>query len=186
MGFAVIALPAMITSGLGMYITGKLTESWGLLTGYVAFLILFFTFIEARILCRHCPYYARDGSTIRCHANHGLPRVWRYDPAPMDRFEKTSLLLCFAFLGLFPILAEAYGLWGLYSDPSSDGMMRLATLGLMVTNMATVMAFLYILILFYCTRCVNFSCPLNRVPEDLVDEYLDRNPVMKEAWEARE
>lgn len=185
-GFAAIILPAMIAMGFGMYITCKLTESWEFLTVYAAFLMLFFTVIEARILCRHCPFYARSGSTIRCHANHGLPRVWEYDPTPMDRFEKTSLMLCFAFFGLFPILTEAYGLWNLYSDPSSNGLMRLAMLGITVTNIATMIAFLYLLTLFYCPQCINFSCPLNRVSEDIMEEYLDRNPVMKKTWEIRE
>jgi hypothetical protein len=35
-----------------------------------------------------------------------------------------------------------------------------------------------------CTRCVNFSCPLNGVPKILVDAYLRGNPVMLQAWEA--
>jgi hypothetical protein len=34
-----------------------------------------------------------------------------------------------------------------------------------------------------CSRCVNFSCPLNAVPRELVDAYLERNPVMRQAWE---
>jgi hypothetical protein len=29
---------------------------------------------------------------------------------------------------------------------------------------------------------VNFSCPLNVVPKEVVDEYLRRNPVMRRAW----
>jgi hypothetical protein len=35
----------------------------------------------------------------------------------------------------------------------------------------------------YCTRCANFSCPLNRVPKDIVDAYLTQSPVMRQAWE---
>ncbi len=34
-----------------------------------------------------------------------------------------------------------------------------------------------------CPDCVNFSCPLNRVPKDIIDEFLRRNPVMQAAWE---
>ncbi len=36
-----------------------------------------------------------------------------------------------------------------------------------------------------CSRCVNFSCPLNLVPNDVVDEFLGRNPVMRKAWEEK-
>ena len=34
-----------------------------------------------------------------------------------------------------------------------------------------------------CPSCLNFSCPLNQVPKRTVDEFLKRNPVMREAWE---
>jgi hypothetical protein len=30
---------------------------------------------------------------------------------------------------------------------------------------------------------VNFSCPLNHVSKEVVDAYLERNPVMRRAWE---
>jgi hypothetical protein len=36
---------------------------------------------------------------------------------------------------------------------------------------------------YTCSRCVNFSCPLNCVPKGIVDAYLVRNPVMRRAWE---
>ena len=34
-----------------------------------------------------------------------------------------------------------------------------------------------------CSKCPNFSCPLNWVPKNNVDEYLKKNPVMRKAWE---
>jgi hypothetical protein len=34
-----------------------------------------------------------------------------------------------------------------------------------------------------CAKCINFSCPLNRVPKEVVDDFLNRNPIMKKAWE---
>ena len=43
--------------------------------------------------------------------------------------------------------------------------------------------FFVVLRYHYCSRCVNFSCPLNQIPKSVVDEYLRRNPVMREAWE---
>lgn len=44
-------------------------------------------------------------------------------------------------------------------------------------------SFFYNLVRNTCIRCVNFSCPLNRVPKHVVDVYLMRNPVMRSAWE---
>jgi len=29
---------------------------------------------------------------------------------------------------------------------------------------------------------VNFSCPLNNIPENVRKAYLEKNPVMGEAW----
>ena len=34
-----------------------------------------------------------------------------------------------------------------------------------------------------CLKCVNFSCLFNRVPKEVVDEYLKKNEVMRKAWE---
>ncbi|MFX1363208.1 MAG: hypothetical protein ACFE7A_07125 [Promethearchaeota archaeon] len=38
---------------------------------------------------------------------------------------------------------------------------------------------------FTCSRCINFSCLLNRVRKETVNEYLKRNPVIREAWERK-
>jgi hypothetical protein len=35
---------------------------------------------------------------------------------------------------------------------------------------------------YTCPQCVNFSCPLNSVPKEIVDAYLERNLVMRQAW----
>ena len=35
-----------------------------------------------------------------------------------------------------------------------------------------------------CTDCINFSCVLNRVPKEIRDEFLKKNPEMYEAWKA--
>jgi hypothetical protein len=34
-----------------------------------------------------------------------------------------------------------------------------------------------------CSKCPNFSCPLNVVPKSVVDDYLRHNTVMRKAWE---
>lgn len=182
-GFAALILPFVVTTGFGMILTGSLTGNWVPQAVYAVFILLFFTVVETRLLCRHCPYYARSGRTIRCHANYGLPKVWQYQPEPMNRKEKTCLIICLIFVGLYPFLTEAYGVWFLYSNYGSHGLIPLLGLtGIAITNVATAMSFLYLLIQFYCPHCVNFSCPLNKVPEGFVQEYLDKNPVMKNAW----
>ena len=33
-----------------------------------------------------------------------------------------------------------------------------------------------------CKHCANFSCAMNKVPDDIVQKFLDKNPTMKTAW----
>ena len=52
---------------------------------------------------------------------------------------------------------------------------------------ASLGAILFGTILFgwLCLRCVNFSCPFNRVPKNVVDGFLKENPKMRKAWEKK-
>ena len=52
-------------------------------------------------------------------------------------------------------------------------------------GVSAVIAGVFILRRNVCSRCINFSCPLNLVPKRLVDTYLDHNPRMRVAWEAK-
>jgi len=154
--FAVPALIGMIAGGYGRYI-------WG----YAAFMLIFFNAWEIRILCSHCPYYAEKGTTLHCIANYGSLKLWKYHPEPMSRAEKVQLgiglLILFGYPFPFLILGRQY---------------ILAFLALWAGVM-----FVWTLRKYTCSRCVNFSCPLNCVPKEIVDQYLIRNPVMKKAWE---
>lgn len=157
--FFTFALPAfigMIIGGYGWYILGE-----------VGFMIFFFSVWEIRILCSHCPYYAEEGRVLHCIANYGSPKIWKYHPEPMSRSEKIQLFIGFVFLCGYPfpflILGEQYvlafiALWG----------------GVI---------FFWTLRKYTCSHCVNFSCPLNLVPRNVVDEFLRRNPVMRKSWE---
>ncbi len=154
--FFIPALVGMIAGGYGWY-----------LTGWFAFMIVFFGFWEIRILCSHCPYYAQEGPVLHCIANYGCPKFWKFRPGPMTNPEKGQLFcgLLVLFGYPFPFMFIA-GQWILLSASVMGG-----TIFFMILNKYT------------CTQCINFSCPLNSVPKPLVDEYLRRNPVMREAWE---
>ena len=86
----------------------------------------------------------------------------------MSRFEKIQLITGFMILFGYPFPFMLYGGQFLLSFLTAWG-------GLI---------FIWTLSKYTCTACVNFSCPLNRVPKAVVDAYLLKNPVMKEAWEA--
>ncbi len=156
-GFAIPAIIGVIRGGYG----------WWLL-GWFAFDMFFFNVWESRILCSHCPYYAEKGSTLHCIANYGSIKLWKYHPKPMSRAEKIQLWIGLAILSGFPfpflLLGRQWALafitfWGL-------------------------VLFFWTLNKYTCSRCVNFSCPLNRTPKEFRDEYLRRNPTMRKAWEA--
>jgi hypothetical protein len=159
--FMYLAVPAVI---------GLILSGYGLfLLGWLAFMLFFFGVWESRILCAHCPFYAERDRTLHCIANYGFPKFWRYHPEPMNAEEKAQLLVGFAVLGGYPLPFLILGRQWIFVALTILG-------GLM---------FFRTLLQFTCTRCVNFSCPLNRVPKPIVDAYLMRNPVMREAWEAK-
>jgi len=184
MGFLLPALAFCLLAIFGMVLTGILTKLWWPLIAFGGFCIFFFVFFEIRILCSHCPYYARSGWTLHCLANHGIFKLWRYHPEPMNRFEKTSLVICLLIFGLFPLGTQVYGVWIAASQYSILGLWSLlAMVGMMGATLLTLIAFFTVPLTFICPRCVNFSCPFNRVGKKQVDAYLRRNPVMREAWE---
>lgn len=157
--FTLIAIPA----GIGLVHGGY---AWALV-GWVAFSMFFFNVWESRILCRHCPYYAERGRILHCIANYGIFKPFRFNPAPMSRGEKAQLSFAFALL-LLVLLAflVAAGEWVM----------------LFLTIWGTGV-WLFTMQKYVCSACVNFSCPLNRVPKPIVDAYLKRNPAMRQAWE---
>lgn len=156
LSFMFPALIGMILSGFGLY-----------LLGWVGLATIFFGFWEIRILCSHCPYYAEKGTILHCIANYGCPKFWKYHPEPISNSEKIQLLIGFIIMFGYPfpflILGEQFVL-------------------LLLTVWGLTM-FFWTLQKYTCSECVNFSCLLNRVPEEIVDEYLKRNPVIRKAWE---
>lgn len=161
--FMALAFGYMLPAGIGLILGGQIAA----LLGWIAFMLFFFNVWEIRILCSHCPYYAEPGRTLRCIANYGSLKLWRYHPEPMSRSERRQLYAGFVLFGGLPFPFLLAG-----------GQLVLALLagwGLLV--------FFFTLKKTICPTCVNFSCPLNGVPKVTVDAYLRRNPTMRAAWE---
>ncbi|HHE71577.1 MAG TPA: hypothetical protein ENL34_04770 [Chloroflexi bacterium] len=154
-GFALPATIGVIHSSYGWY-----------LLGWLAFALFFFQVWESRILCSHCPYYAEKSRILHCIANYGVMKLWHYRPAPMSQAEKIQLWIGFAILMGYPfpfmILGHQFS-WAI------------------VAFWAAVL-FFWTLWKDTCARCVNFSCPLNHVPQDIIETYLERNPTIRRAW----
>jgi hypothetical protein len=159
--FLTFAIPAIIGVILGGY-------GW-FLFGWLLFAVLNFTFWEMYVLCRHCPFYARKGFILQCLANSGTPKFYKYAPGPMSMWESVQLIIIFIILIGYPfpflILGGQYIMTGL------------AAWGAIM--------FYWTLHKYTCTKCVNFSCPLNAVPKQIVDAYINKNTVISEAWQEK-
>lgn len=183
-GFLVISFSYIFVAFFGMAVTGLLTGVWWPLIAMIVFFPVFFVFLEIRVLCSHCPFYAEESSILHCLANHGIPKLWRYRPEPLNKIEKISVLSGFLFFFLVPFLAQAYGIWFLVKRYEVfDLITLLGLLGIAGATLFAAITMISIVFIHHCPKCVNFSCPLNKVPKSLVDEYLERNPIMKKAWE---
>jgi hypothetical protein len=161
--FFMIILPFFVTAIGGMIVSGY---GWWLI-GWMAYMLFFFFVWEARVLCSHCPYWAAEGRVLRCHANYGVIKIWRYRPQPMSRSEQVQFLAGVVVFILYPLIFLLAGEEYL-----------LAAIGL-----ASAASFGYLLRRNICSRCVNFSCPLNNVPKEVANAFLRRNPMMRQAWE---
>jgi len=154
MDFAVLWLTWMLPFLAGM-ILGRF---WLALAVWVALAAVFFIYVEALVLCRHCPHYAEPGRVLSCHANSGLPKIPRIRPGPMTLLEKVVWLGYVAVLVLYYVpFFVVSGQWLL--------------LGL--TTWAGI-AFTWTLQRTQCNRCYNLACPVNRVPAAVRAE-IERN-----------
>ena len=170
--FVIIAISGLIVNGL-------VTGMWWFLVVYIIFIVLFFFVIEVRINCSHCPYYAENKKRLNCPGNNFFPKIWRFNSKPITPIEKAGTILGFVFIGIFPIIAELYSIWFIFSSGLSLNVF--SVLGLVVFLFVTIIFYLFFILLFifkFCPRCINFSCYFNKVPKEFVDEYLRRNPCL--------
>jgi hypothetical protein len=150
--------------GLGVFGINRCAPA-GLLP-WVGLWILFFGVIEIRVLCTHCPHYAEDASFLRCWANRGTPKPWRFRPGPLTRGEKLVMLGGFALVWGYPLVFLVLG---------ADWVLLL---GYLVASVG----FFAVLRTCFCARCMNFGCPFNAVHEDSREAFLRRNPVVAAGW----
>lgn len=101
----------------------------------------------------------------------------------MNKVEKTLLIIGFIFFALVPLGAQTYNVIFVALAPESYSqafsIVLIVLLGLSIVAIAIGFTLLFTRI---CPKCVNFSCPWNSVPKEIVNEYLAKNPVMKQAW----
>ncbi|MFW9965665.1 MAG: hypothetical protein ACFFEA_00790 [Candidatus Thorarchaeota archaeon] len=163
--FAGSAMLFFIPSIGGMLYGGM----WLWVIGYFIYWAIFFELWENRVLCSHCPFYAENGGqghTLHCYANYGLYKTWPYNPSPMSRSHQIQFLVALVIFAGYPI-------------PFLILSNQLLFLGFTIMGIGV---WLSVLKFKICPRCLNFSCPLNSVPKEIVDAFLRRNPVMMKSW----
>ena len=186
LGFYALSFPPLAAALFGMVVVGILTGAWWPLIAYALYFLVMLGVFEIRFLCSHCPYYAENSKILHCLANHGSIKWWRYRPEPMNRLERFLMrfLVSTVFLA-FPAAVLGYGIWFLSVHYAEYGLSALLGLiGVTAAFLSGSAGSYGLLRIFFCSRCVNFSCPLNSVPGSVVAAYLERNDVMREAWQA--
>jgi hypothetical protein len=159
--FLLIAFPPFLLGGAGIYYV----NGW-LLIPWIAFSLAFFGFIEIRVMCSHCPHYAEPLTSLKCWANYGSPKLWKYRPGPMSMIEKIIFFGGFVVVWGVPLLILVFG----------------KQFFLLLVYSMTTAGFFMTLINFMCSQCMNFACPLNRVDETARSAFFDKNPKVGEAW----
>lgn len=102
----------------------------------------------------------------------------------MNKIEKMFLVSFFLLILLFPVVVMIYGIClVIVLSMQPQQLMLFGTTAIAVGTLLTGLQFFFIMQQYFCSKCVNFSCPFNRVSGDIVRVYLDKNPVMKDAWQ---
>ena len=157
-----IALLPFIFGGIGI----ARIEPW-LIFPWIGLAVSYFGFIEIRVMCSHCPHYAEpDTNSLQCWANYGSPKLWKYRPGLMTRWEKIVFFTGLVIIAAYPLVCIIIGAQWL-----------LLVLFIIATSgMAAVMGRLM------CAHCMNFACPLNHVDRTTRELFFALNPVIAEAW----
>lgn len=131
--------------------------------------VIFFGYVEALVLCRHCPHYAEEGFLLQCHANAGLPKIPAFDPHPLNKVEKATWLIYVAVLFLWFVPFFIIG---------QQWILLVLTSGTAIGSGAVLQK-------TKCSRCYNLSCPINRVPAEVRWIFFENYPDFAKAWDIK-
>jgi hypothetical protein len=156
--FMISSLPSLILGAFGII---RLDNRF--LIPWILFCVIFFSLIETRVLCSHCPHYGEQGIFLRCWAARGLLKLWRWRLGPLSTIEKVVLLGGFVLIWSYPLPFLIFGsMWFLL------GAYILASV-----------SFFGILQWQFCRYCINLYCPLNSVPGAIKSEFYKKNPSVE-------
>ena len=104
----------------------------------------------------------------------------------MKKFERILLIIGFSFFGIVPLAGQIPSIIAIAANLPIERAIFITLIVLLGTSVIGIIFGFTFLFTQICTKCVNFSCPFNKVPKELIDAYLDKSPVMKNAWEKKE
>lgn len=163
-------------------LTGLLFGQWWMLITYTIIVLLTFLIIEPRLLCSHCPYYEKEGKFLRCWALRGMPKLWKYRPEPISNTEKYVMLTIGAFIDLFPFIGFIWGIIYFALNFEENLVLGVSLIVVSILFLIVVGYFSKVLLGNACKKCANFSCGMNKVPKEIINQFLEKNPKMKESW----
>lgn len=160
--FFLLNIPLFLSAGYIISIQNPF-----LLIPWVIFIFFYFGLIEIRVMCSHCPHYAEpETKSLKCWANYGCPKLWKYNPGPMSITEKIIFILGLMIIFLPPVFI----LW-----------IQKKYLFLLI-YIVLLIAWKILLRIFYCKKCINFACPFNSVNNNVKDKFFNKNIIVKQAW----
>ncbi|MHA1253272.1 MAG: hypothetical protein ACTSRP_25050 [Candidatus Helarchaeota archaeon] len=164
-GWLACVIPAII----GLFIALDFITFIIYLGIWITYMVIFFTVWEPRILCSHCPYYGEGGKILHCYANYGFYKPVPYNPYPLSTSEKVQFIIALSLFIVIPIIlliiSQAY-------------------IMLIFASIGTIY-WIIVIQFIICPHCINFSCPLNRVPKSIRDKFIHRNLTIRKAWEEK-
>lgn len=165
--------------------TGILTNQWWMFIIYTLSILLVFFLIEPRLLCSHCPFYAKEGKFLKCWALRGMPKFWKYRPEPSSQLEKSFMLIIGGFIDLFPFIVAVVGIIGsIIIGIQGYFSLLIFSLLIVVTIIFTILVGVFDKLLRggTCKKCINFSCSMNKTPEVIRKKFFQQNPTIAKAW----
>jgi hypothetical protein len=160
--FLLVAFAAFLPGGIAIF-----RFHWAFLLVWIGMIIAYFLFTEIRVMCSHCPHYAEPSTkTLKCWANYGAPKIWKYRPGPMSKAEKIIFIIGMVTVLAYPLVF----------------IILISAWDYLVIYVLAVAAFFTTLRMFLCSQCMNFACSFNRVDEETRDKFFAKNPVVAKAW----
>ena len=154
-----------ILAGVFIYLVNTL-----FLIPWILSCFIYFGFLEIRVMCSHCPHYAEPSlKSLHCWANYGSPKIWKYRPGPMSFIEKLVFLIGLFWILLYPLGFLLFNKLYVYGS--------IYTIALIIWKV--------LLRVFFCSRCINPACPFNAVKSTVRNDFIEKNPMMKNAWHSK-